>query len=495
MTRKRKSKGIGIVFSILFVIVMVPVVGLAIDGTVAFLVRAKLSRAVDASALAAARAYSTGQDVTAVAYRYFDANFPPGDWDVKHIQRTATPGYNSSTRVRSVTVTASLDAPLYFMRVLNHESVHIGVTGAAQRRDVNVMLVIDRSGSVQRAGNDGVIKNTLKGFVVYTPSSTPPGHSVFMNGSDIIGLLSYGGSWNLDFPPNRDFRTATPNISTAISNIPFGNNGTNTAEGLYQGYYQLLNLPNTVPSADIDHALNVIILLTDGRPSAFTVTLDIQSLACVIKGPKTGFVSANVRVWPPPSAWGASGVYTFGLFNARYTTLDGSFGDSGQVNMVPNSNGCHYYSDGGQSVPGNHLYQDIGSFPVTDVHGNSTTGPVYAIPDTNVPGWGSLPRAIYSPQAIRYASFNTADNQATAIRTDGRLRPVLFVIGLNENNGEEPLDADWLARIANDPNYRDANGNSVYQAGQSEGMYFNVAAEGLAGAFQRIASEILHLSQ
>ena len=65
---------------------------------------------------------------------------------------------------------------------------------------------------------------------------------------------------------------------------------------------------------------------------------------------------------------------------------------------------------------------------------------------------------------------------------------------MNESTGE-PLDADWLARVANDPGYKDTNGNSVFQAGQSSGMYFNVSASGLGGAFQQIASQILRLSQ
>ena len=59
-------------------------------------------------------------------------------------------------------------------------------------------------------------------------------------------------------------------------------------------------------------------------------------------------------------------------------------------------------------------------------------------------------------QAMRYASFNVADNIATAIRQDTTLNPMLFVIGLNETDASgnivgEPLDEDWLARVANDP--------------------------------------------
>ena len=50
------------------------------------------------------------------------------------------------------------------------------------------------------------------------------------------------------------------------------------------------------------------------------------------------------------------------------------------------------------------------------------------------------------------------------IRKDTNINPVIFVIGLNNNNGEEPLDADWLARVANDKDYITAGGSHVFQA-------------------------------
>lgn len=100
------------------------------------------------------------------------------------------------------------------------------------------------------------------------------------------------------------------------------------------------------------------------------------------------------------------------------------------------------------------------------------------------------------PRAVRFAALNAADNQATKIRQDTAIRPVLFVIGLNEPPaGGEPLDADWLARVANDPLYKDSFGNSVVQSGQTKGKYYNVNAAGLAGAFQDISSQLFRLAQ
>ncbi len=74
-----------------------------------------------------------------------------------------------------------------------------------------------------------------------------------------------------------------------------------------------------------------------------------------------------------------------------------------------------------------------------------------------------------SPRAVRYASFNVADNIATMIRKDTNISPVIFVIGLNNNNGEEALDADWLARVANDKDYIDCRRQSRLPGGSNAG--------------------------
>jgi hypothetical protein len=351
-------------------------------------------------------------------------------------------------------------------------------------RYLAMMIVVDRSGSVLRAGANAVIQNALNNFVAYTPTTTPTGQSIFVDGRDMIGMGSFGGTWNADFAPTTTFRSGVPNIATAISNIPFGNNATNTSEGLYRAYQQLLTLNQT-------GALNVIVLLTDGRPSAFTATFNQQG-SCTSKGNQLAFMTATVaQTWPPlpPTTQGGQQgvdvnnnpvyVWTLGLFNPVYTGLyGGAPGTDG--NPIAASGGCHYAAD--QTT----VTSDVATFPATDAYNNSTTGPVYTGEGQNVS----------DPRAVRYASFNAADNQATTIRNDTTIRPVLFVIGLNEPpSGGEPLDADWLARVANDPNYKDVNGNSVFQKTQTSGMYFNVNAAGLQGAFTQISSEILRLSQ
>src|SRR5579884_3879999 len=84
--RKRRQRGATLLlFTFLTALVLIPLIGLAVDGAVVFWVRAKLSSAVDAAALAAGRSinvYYTQQQnsgpVATVAQQWFNANFPTG---------------------------------------------------------------------------------------------------------------------------------------------------------------------------------------------------------------------------------------------------------------------------------------------------------------------------------------------------------------------------------------------------------------------------------
>ena len=101
--------------------------------------------------------------------------------------------------------------------------------------------------------------------------------------------------------------------------------------------------------------------------------------------------------------------------------------------------------------------------------------------------------------AVRYTASNYTYNVAQAIRLDTTYRPVIYCVGLNWDPAafpsEEPLDADLLATLANDPSYTSAGKPSgVYQAGQTDGKYYNVTYSGLGAALSDIAGQILRLS-
>ncbi len=168
--------------------------------------------------------------------------------------------------VRTITVNASQHVPMLFMRVLGISQSTVAATAQVTVRFVNMMLVVDRSGSVFRATYNGtpttqIVNDDLHQFVDPSDGSQSP---YFSDGRDNIGMVSFGASWNLDFPLSLNFQSGTPHIGTAIDAIDWNtNNSTNTAEGLFHGFRELEKLAQP-------GALNVIVMLTDGRPSSFS---------------------------------------------------------------------------------------------------------------------------------------------------------------------------------------------------------------------------------
>src|ERR1700676_1601041 len=155
---KSDQRGVAmIMLTVMMTTVLVPLVGLAVDGGILFMTKAKLQLAVDAAALAGGRSLSVGLDLasqtvscTNTVQSYFAANFPTG-WFWSSNPNVAVNIAQTPFKTRTVTVTAAVTSPLYFLRVLVLNNATVGAGGAVSRRDVNLMLVLDRSESMQVA--------------------------------------------------------------------------------------------------------------------------------------------------------------------------------------------------------------------------------------------------------------------------------------------------------------------------------------------------------
>jgi hypothetical protein len=271
-------------------------------------------------------------------------------------------------------------------------------------------------------------------------------------------------------------------------------------------------------------SLNVIVLLTDGRPSGFTGSFATKSPCnggSAINGVLQSYVTlgGSYPFWPPPT----SGADVFGLLA---TQLTGSYPwtspDSTETSHPATHSGtCAYDSD--QTTVGSDLAS--GNFPSSvgpvDRVGATynTSYPYYTtagtgistqkgVPITNHGYYDNPGTSASNPQSVRFAAFNVADNMATLIRQDTVLKPMLFVIGLSYTDTlTEPLDPDFLAKLANDPNYvtvgSDATytygpvaaGQSVYNNTQTPGMYCNSTPATLNTCFAKVTSQLLRLMQ
>ena len=129
----------------IMVIPMIGAIGLGVDAGRGYLVKSKLSYALDAAGLAAGQLPSS-TDPTGEVQRYFDANFPQG-----FMNSTVTgPTVVTSSSGTIITLAASAVLDTTFMRVLGHDRLTVSASAEVTRspRPLDLVLAIDMSSSM-----------------------------------------------------------------------------------------------------------------------------------------------------------------------------------------------------------------------------------------------------------------------------------------------------------------------------------------------------------
>jgi Flp pilus assembly protein TadG len=472
-----------VMFSLLTFTVVVPMAGLAVDGGVLYLIQAQLQTAADAAALAGGRSLNVGNDIasqtnaaTSTMRAFFNANFPTGTWGT--INPVITPAIaQTALKTRTATLDVTVDAPLYFMRVLGFSTSRLAAHGQSSRRDVNIILVLDRSSSMQTAGVCSQMVTQARNFV-----------SQFTEARDTLGLITFMAGSNLDYPPNINFKTSAPSLDSVLSQLKCGGN-TGSAQAIWLAYQQIkaVNLPGV---------LNLIVFFTDGRPNG--ITADFSGTNAPSKF--TLHTQTDTRYdWQNTSnlvSVGATtctaGTATYGVIaqvggNASTGPTAGIFSSSsGAISStsqpaVTGTNNCNFTGNN------NKLRLDIAYIPAQDHWGNSTSGYKTNEKYTSGPYQGKI--RIDTPSSFTIASTNALDNAAALIRSDAAFTPLIYTIGLGGTD-PEPLDYELLERVANDPR------STSYNPNQGTGQFvFASDVTQLGLAFQSVASQILRLSQ
>lgn len=453
LQRRDNERGsVSVIFLLTLVFVLVPLTGLAIDATILYVVKIKLCAAVDAAALAAGRSLSVGQDLasqatsaTNTAQVYFAANFPVNYWNATaNAQVTVA---QTSSVLRTVTVQGQATVPTIFMQVLGISSATVSDTGTASRRNTNLMLVLDRSGSMQTAGVCGTMIADAQSFV-----------SRFANGSDTLGLVTFGGSANVDYAPNQNFDTTSPTLSQTIGNLQC-TGATGPPEALSMAHTQIQNINQP-------GALNVIVFFTDGKANTVAAHYPTQGscTSTTSDGTLDGWLTVDTSN------------QTMGLYaDIRVPINQESLQLIGGV-------GCQF-TRSVLNIPTDSPY-----IPSVDSYGNSTFGYQSVTTYSSGPYSGQI-QLTSGPNNTWAAADNAADNPATAIRTDPSTPSVIYTIALGDLPSDLP-DAAFLKRLANDPS------SSNYNPAQPTGSYkYAPNAAQLGTLFDQVASEILALTQ
>ncbi|NNK48105.1 MAG: VWA domain-containing protein [Gemmatimonadetes bacterium] len=231
-------------------VILLGMAGLVLDSGRAFVARSELSRAVDAGVLAGARALRSGESSArnqALAVSRANGVLP----DDPRTKVDVVFGINADGD-NTVTVTATRPMRTSLMRLLGRNWVDVGSTATAVVPPVDLIFVVDQSGSLGTAGAWDDLQDAARSFVDF-----------FSDDLDQLSVVSFGTRGETRLPLQAPFRTAAKSQIDRMASVGW----TNTAEGLQLAYDQLTGKKAR------DRAVKVVVFFTDGRPTAFRGTI------------------------------------------------------------------------------------------------------------------------------------------------------------------------------------------------------------------------------
>ena len=244
---------VAVLFAIMLVIIFAFAAG-AVDVGAWFVARAELSKSLDAAALAAAKNISNPfVDPLLLAKQFARENFrDESSWTV------GTPTINASWEEQNrVRVSGSVNTESYFARIFDIDTV-VATSGAVARKNaVEIMLVLDRSGSMDGSPMRD-LKAAARSFVSFFEDTQE---------QDQVGLISFATSVTIDVPRQNNFVSA---MQSAINDMD-AVGATNAEDALDQsdGPYGLTDQSGF--SGD-EYLQQYVIFFSDGNPTAFRGT-------------------------------------------------------------------------------------------------------------------------------------------------------------------------------------------------------------------------------
>ena len=515
-TRKKDERGVILLLGSLSMPVIVAMMGIGLDAGIVYSVRSKIQLAVDGAALAAARALSVGLDTASQATsarnnatNWFNRNFPTGEFGTTNTTILQPQVFDDPVQplVRHVVVTASSDAPAFFMRYFGRLTTRVGATSDATRRDSVIMMVLDRSGSMNSNGGCVDMKRAAKNFT-----------SLFSQERDRIGMLTFSDTFHLASAPVSNFKTVLgDNTTTGLIDQISCANWTSTPGATILGYNELYKV-------GLPGALNVLLVFTDGEPN--TMVIDARGyrdtarrgifkddVACrdsngnsiAVGAIPLGHFGNNSPNWSANAI--SMGTTNFFQYDTRTDRITGANLVAGPHMTIAAGN--MWRSFWATSSSNNYESWDVNTngcsgnvdnlewLPSTDVFGNDlntsyrplSTG-TYDGANRIAASWGNWNDAAFNASADAASRARTTRNLWDSRNFPGVL---VYTIGLGAVNHE------LLQRMANDPAAGPANAYPAYTSvdtTQPQGKYVWASDSGrLDQAFASIASFILRLNQ
>jgi Flp pilus assembly protein TadG len=156
-----KTAGATAIAFALLIPIVVGSAGIGVDLATAYMVRQRLSHALDAAALAAAATGATGDELQGNVQKFVDMNYPP---------EKIGAAYDLSVQEMSggrIQVSAHADFDPYFIELfgINFIDVYADTTVNREVRGLEVAMVLDVTGSMSSNNNIGTLRTAATNFV------------------------------------------------------------------------------------------------------------------------------------------------------------------------------------------------------------------------------------------------------------------------------------------------------------------------------------------
>jgi hypothetical protein len=480
-------------------------------------VKTFLATATDSAAMGGIRALERGvsytdqaTEVQRTTQMLFDANFPDNllmtGNSGRLSQNVVVAGYNMDPNagpmfeadpglqpgMREIRVLSEAEAPTFFMRIFGVDSVMVRAGAYAARRDVNIMVVIDRSGSLKKAGAWGAVQDASVSFI-----------EQFDNNRDRVGVITFGTNANIDVPLGTGFKTNDLAKNVIMSQTVPDGAGTNAPLGLWLAYSELLRVNDP-------DALNSIVLFTDGQPSAFTATFRTRTSAAGSGKPYCNSSSKVAAIATIQSTTSAEFNELLGFWNPAAgpapvrngaTDRDYELVSGCNFNGDVNASAAEWVFDPGYSWPATWSPQQGGIARTFCIQPGAVSclGDAadfsYSISDARLyRDNNNTSEDIFRGTNVHNAAKNLMLNISQTARQDATLGGII-VHGIGMGGWGYPADHALMKRIANDPT--DSYGVVITPAADEPQGSYNYApsAAELKEAFSKVRSEVMRLTR
>ena len=301
------QRGAFVVIFALSLLVLLGFVALGIEGGRWYLVRAELAKGVDAACLVGAKNISNPfVTPTTLAEEFGRENFEAG------YVGTPASGAGSvrftATMVESdkISVTGNVDATAILARIFGFNRIPVAATGVAQKKEVEIMIILDRSGSM--AGSKmTALKTAAKSFLAHFQDT---------QNKDKVGLISFASTVKYEWDLQNNFYTTAnigkidnmnasggTNMESALdaadgwtdrTSTVSGSNVISSATGAsHTGFTDQTGIPGS------NRVQQFVVFFSDGQPTCFGGNFrfrgsDFTATACA---------TDNCRTWQTSALW------------------------------------------------------------------------------------------------------------------------------------------------------------------------------------------------